>query len=420
METQVRERNTGTARATRARRLASVAVAAATTLTAAAACSSSSSSGAANSDEIVIGAIGSYSGRTASTIGPGRAGIQTWADAVNAGGGIKGKKVKLIIEDDAGDATTALAEVKKLVEQDHAAAIVSDNSVSTPTWAPYVEQKQIPVVGGFSLTPPFYTSPMFFPDGASTPAETYAELEVAKSFGPKVASYVCAESPNCAALSAMQNKIAIDAGVDLVINQAVSSTAPSYQPQCQASKSAQAKSIIVLVPVRPVVEQCRTLGMNVGFVSGGGNVTADVLESPAAQGLKNVDNRYPLYIDAIAEKTADGRAFEAAVAKYDPSVQGNVQPFFSASYIDGLLFQAAVEASNSSDVTSQSVLAGLYALPHGFDLDGLTPPLNFVKGKPTVINCAFLTEIENGKWAPSDHLSVCAPQALTTQLAEQG
>ncbi|WP_236789623.1 ABC transporter substrate-binding protein [Amycolatopsis sp. GM8] len=386
------------------------------TLTAAAACGSS---GSASPDEIVIGAIGSYTGRTASTIGPAKDGIQMWADSVNAAGGIKGKKVKLFIEDDAGNATTALAKVKELVEKDHVSAIVSDNSVPSPTWSQYVEQKQIPVIGGFSLTPPFYTSPMFFPTGASTAAQTYVELQVAKSFGPKVASYVCAESPNCAALSAQQDEVAHDVGVDLVINQKVSSTAPSYVPQCQAAKDAGAQSMIIKVPVRPVAEQCRTLGMPIGYVSGGGNVTADVLQSPAGQGLKNVDNRYPLYVDAIAQRTPAGQAFEDAVTKFAPSVKGNVQPFFSAAYIDGMLFKAAVEASNSDNVTSESVLAGLYALPQGFDLGGFTPPLNITKGQPTVTNCAFLTQIENGKWAPSDQLKVCAPQDLVTSLAKQ-
>ncbi|GAA1850650.1 hypothetical protein GCM10009836_33190 [Pseudonocardia ailaonensis] len=367
----------------------------------------------------MIGSIGSYTGRTASTIGPARDGIQMWADSVNAAGGIKGKKVKLIIEDDAGNATTALAKVKELVEQDHVSAIVSDNSVPSPTWSQYVEQKKIPVVGGFSLTPPFYTSPMFFPTGASTSAQTYAELEVAKTFGPKVASYVCAESPNCAALSALQDQVAATVGVDLVINQKVSSTAPSYAPQCQASMAAGANSMIIKVPVRPVIEQCRTLGTPMGFVSGGGNVTADVLASPAAQGLKNVDNRYPLYVDAIAARTEPGRAFTQAVATLAPALQGKVQPFYSAAYIDGMLFKAAVEASGSEQVTPESVLAGLYALPQGFDLGGLIPPLTIVKDKPTVTNCSFLTEIKDGQWAPADQLTVCAPQELTTRLAQQ-
>ncbi|MFC4950041.1 ABC transporter substrate-binding protein [Pseudonocardia sp. GCM10023141] len=378
-----------------------------------------SSSAPGASGEIVIGAIGSYTGRTAATIGPAPDGIQAWAQAVNDAGGINGKKVKLLVEDDAGNATSALAKVKQLVERDHVIAIVSDNSVSTPAWAQYVEQKQIPVLGGFALTPPFSESAMFFPTGASYITQTYAEIEVAKSFGPKVASYVCAESPNCAALSALQNKVVTDAGVDLVINQTASSTAPSYVPQCQAAKDAGANAMIIKVPVRAVAEQCRKLGMQLGFVSGGGNVTADVLTSDAAQGLKNVDDSYPLFIDAIAEKTDSGRAFQAFVAKYAPTVRGKVSPFFSAAYIHGKLFEAAVEASHSDEVTSASILEGRYALPPDFTLDGLTAPLNYQTGQPTVVNCAYVDEIKNGAWAPGDQLQVCAPQALVNRLAQQ-
>ncbi|MFC4949813.1 ABC transporter substrate-binding protein [Pseudonocardia sp. GCM10023141] len=400
---------------TRAFRIATAAIAAALVLSGAAACSSSASGA---SDEIVIGAIGSYSGRTAATIGPARVAIEAWAESVNAEGGINGKRIKLLVEDDAGNATQALAKVKKLVERDRVTAIVSDNSVASPAWSQYVEQQQIPVIGGIASTPPFSQSPMFFPTGASYVALTYVELEVAKSaFGPKVATYVCAESPTCTALSQMQNEFVGDLGVDLVINQAASSTAPSYVPQCQAAKDAGADAMIIKVPVRPVIEQCRTLGMQTGFISGGGNITPDVLASGASQGLRNVDDHYPLFIDAIAERTEAGRAFQEFVAKYAPDFRGKVTPYFSAAYIHGKLFEAAVKAAPAGEVTSASILDGLYALPADFTLDGLTPPLNFRKGEPHPINCAFLDEIRDGRWVPSDRLQVCAPKALITRLA---
>jgi hypothetical protein len=44
------------------------------------------------------------------------------------------------------------------------------------------------------------------------------------------------------------------------------------------------------------------------------------------------------------------------------------------------------------------VTSGMYALPQGTTLGGLTPPLHFKKGQPTTNGCFFYMGIKNGKF----------------------
>ena len=117
-------------------------------------------------------------------------------DSVNASGGIKGRQIKLIVEDDQGDATKSQADIRQLVQVDHVLAIVSPEAGRTESgWASYVEQQHIAVVGGESDTPVWFTNPSFFPSGAtvltSLEMQAYAVKAAGKtSFG----AVYCAES----------------------------------------------------------------------------------------------------------------------------------------------------------------------------------------------------------------------------------
>src|ERR1700751_4926990 len=98
--------------------------------------STSSPAVASSGSDLVIGTIGNFSG-------PGGeashlAGLQAWVDSVNASGGIKGRQIKLIVEDDQGDATTSQADIRQLVRVDHVLAIVSPEAGGTESgWASY-------------------------------------------------------------------------------------------------------------------------------------------------------------------------------------------------------------------------------------------------------------------------------------------
>lgn len=79
----------------------------------------------ANSDEIVIGAMGPLTGNVAIYGISALNGVKLAVDEINANGGIAGKQIKLLIEDEKGDTQEAVNVYNKLVEGG-ANAIIGD------------------------------------------------------------------------------------------------------------------------------------------------------------------------------------------------------------------------------------------------------------------------------------------------------
>lgn len=86
-------------------------------------------------EPVVIGAIFSVTGQAGAPLGePEKITAQMLEERVNAQGGINGRPLKIIIEDDASDESKAVMACKKLIEQDKVIAIVGP-TLSGPTLA---------------------------------------------------------------------------------------------------------------------------------------------------------------------------------------------------------------------------------------------------------------------------------------------
>src|SRR5687768_1552553 len=104
--------------------------------------------------EIVIGYYGDLTGRTASFGVSTKNGVEMAADEINKAGGIMGRKVRVIVEDDQGEPNKAATVVSKLVNQDKVAAVLgevaSSNSLAA---APKAQEAKIPMISPSSTNP---------------------------------------------------------------------------------------------------------------------------------------------------------------------------------------------------------------------------------------------------------------------------
>jgi branched-chain amino acid transport system substrate-binding protein len=102
-------------------------------------------------DSITFGQAAVLEG-PASALGQGmRAGIQAAFDEVNARGGVHGRKLKLVSRDDGYEPDRAIAETKKLIEEDKVFALIG--AVGTPTSAaaqPIATAAHVPFIGPFT------------------------------------------------------------------------------------------------------------------------------------------------------------------------------------------------------------------------------------------------------------------------------
>jgi branched-chain amino acid transport system substrate-binding protein len=130
------------------------------------------------SDTIVIGSYGPITGPAAFLGLGGRDGASIAIDQINAAGGIHGRKLKMIFEDDGFSPAKALTAVKKLVEQDKVFMIMG-LSGSNPTIGTldYARDNKIPsyiaIASAPQVTHPF--SRYLF-RGASTESARFGEL----------------------------------------------------------------------------------------------------------------------------------------------------------------------------------------------------------------------------------------------------
>jgi branched-chain amino acid transport system substrate-binding protein len=103
---------------------------------------------------IKIGVYGDLTGQTSSFGQSTRNGSQMAADEINAAGGINGRQVQLIHEDDQGEPGKAATVVAKLINQDQVRALIgevaSSNSIAA---APNAQQAQVPMISPSSTNP---------------------------------------------------------------------------------------------------------------------------------------------------------------------------------------------------------------------------------------------------------------------------
>lgn len=105
-------------------------------------------------DAIVIGEYVSLTGSTATFGQSTNNGIQIALDEINAAGGILGRKVKVIVEDDQGKPEQAVTAVLKLIQRDRVVAILGEvASARSLAAAPVCQQNGIPMLTPSSTNP---------------------------------------------------------------------------------------------------------------------------------------------------------------------------------------------------------------------------------------------------------------------------
>lgn len=139
-------------------------------------------------DRIVLGQAAVFSGPAAQLGIQMRNGVKAYLDYVNAQGGVHGRKIELVTEDDRYETSVAPAASRKLIEEHKVFALIG--YVGTPTGVahlPVVNRARVPLVGMFTgaevLRVPF--SRYIFHVRASYYDETEKIVEQVVSIGGK-------------------------------------------------------------------------------------------------------------------------------------------------------------------------------------------------------------------------------------------
>ncbi|HSD11472.1 MAG TPA: ABC transporter substrate-binding protein [Candidatus Binatia bacterium] len=105
-------------------------------------------------DEIVVGEFASLTGGTATFGRSSDAGVQLAVEEINAAGGLLGKKVRVVVEDDQSKPEEARTAVLKLLKQDEVVAVLGEVASSRSlAAAPECQRAAVPMISPASTNP---------------------------------------------------------------------------------------------------------------------------------------------------------------------------------------------------------------------------------------------------------------------------
>lgn len=117
-------------------------------------CSKKNSTSPENGEFIVVGEVGSMTGNEATFGISTHNGITLAFEQINAAGGVKGKKLKVIALDNQGKPEEAATAVTKLITQDKVVAILGEVASSRSlAMAPIAQANKIPMISPSSTNP---------------------------------------------------------------------------------------------------------------------------------------------------------------------------------------------------------------------------------------------------------------------------
>ncbi len=367
-----------------------------------AAATGGSAGGAASSSgsTIALGNVGTYSGVIGAVFSGAQQTMGVWQAYVNSHGGLNGHPVHVYIEDDGSDPSTSVSDVEQEVTQDHVIAFVGNlMPLTVQASVPYLQQQDIPVIGGDASSATWWQSPVLFPQGSSDIGSDQAVFTIkaaaAKGY-TKMGVVYCVEDPTCSngIQSLIQPGGGSQAGVTTVYSSSISITQPDFTAQCLDAKQAGATFIYFAGDgdsLMRMANDCAAQGYKPLYVGDSIAITANLASNANLNGLLAGQTNFP-WVDSYTPAQA---TYQQAVKQYDPQLASSATT--AAEWAAGMLAVAA-DKDLTATPTSAEFFQGLWSIKDN-NLGGLAPPLTFNQGgNATPSNCFFLMTLQNGQF----------------------
>jgi branched-chain amino acid transport system substrate-binding protein len=355
---------------------------------------------------IKIGFITDLSGDGSSNYFDAANGPKAAFDALNAAGGIDGRKIDLVVADTASSPTGALTAAQDLVSKG-VFGIVADSSFFFGAYK-YLQQAGIPVTGGVADGPEWGLQPntnMFNYEGGVDPGEPANTLDglFFKSVGAtNVAGFAYGISPasidSIKDLKESLNAVGIKMGYE---NLSVPFGAIDFTADALAMKHAgvngatcscvQTTNIALAVGAKQEGIPLKAALMFSGVDS---SLFADATAVSAAQGTY-----WPSEIVPIGLNNPATNAFVANLQKYDPSYKGGYPDYGIISAYAGADVMIEGLQVAGQNPTRQSFINNMLKVSSWNDNGLLASPVGFNHfGKADPTSCEYFTEVEGDQF----------------------
>ncbi len=344
------------------------------------------------SDEIKIGEVGSMTGNEATFGISTHNGIELAIRQINAAGGVKGKKLRVISLDDQGKPEEAATAVTRLITLDKVAAILGEVASSRSlAMAPIAQQYKIPMVTPSSTNPKVteqgdYIFRVCFIDpfqGHVMAKFAYSVLKV-----KKVAILRDIKNDYSVGLANFFTDTFKKDGGEIVIDQSYSAGDIDFKSQLTSIRSKNPEAIFIpgyYTEVGLIARQARELGVNVPLLGGDG------WDSPKLKeiGGQAVENTYFSNHYSVEEKSPHVQEF---ITKFKEAF-GVIPDGLAAMGYDA----ARVLADSMSRATTLSGVDIRSALAATRDFLGVTGKIS-IDANRNAVKSAVILKVSGGEY----------------------
>lgn len=321
-------------------------------------------------DAYVVGVTGALTGPPASTYAPAIEALRIYVDRVNAAGGVNGKKINLVVQDDSAEPSKAAANAKKLLTEDNAVLML--NASLSSTYAPVIAEAKnagVPLMFASSVCPKDVYPPAQPGEFCTTAFASTYDSRAALSFVKETATAPVKIGFAAMAIPLSRGEIdfaesqAPALGMTAVDKEIIPPPTADYTPYATKIKDAGANWVFSWAPWVTQVrtfEALRRLGWSGDYITWAHIEAEDELKRIKDPKLY-VIGANALFEDALPIQKQIAEAAKQAGSKYKPEQM-------TEGWVAGMVIEAALKGSGPA-ATPAAIQASMQNLT--VDLKGL-------------------------------------------------
>lgn len=333
-------------------------------------------------------------------------GAKIAADEINAKGGVLGKKIELVIEDNKSNPTEAAAVAEKLITSDKVPVMMGAwGSSLTLATMPKLEEYSVPMLVETSSSGKITTSgnPHVFRISPPSAIEAASFGPLASKLGIKKVDFLVINNDWGRGAAADFSKMFKEKGIDVGLVETMDANAQDMSAQLAKLKASDADTIMITAAVDQLTllfKQMAALGMKKRIITTGGSQNPDQIVAqagPTANGTMHIVTFAPWW----PQKSPNPQAAEYFIGEWKKRGYDFAGTTESFRGYDGIrTIAAAIQAGGATDPAS--IEKGLWKV----EIVGLNGPIKFQKSGPAGKESGqskpevYLIEIADGKIEP--------------------
>jgi branched-chain amino acid transport system substrate-binding protein len=360
--------------------------------------------GAASAQETIkIGVTQPLTGAFAASGNYVAQGAKIAEDAINAQGGVLGRKIQLVIEDNKSNPTEAAATVEKLIGRDKVPVLMGAwSSTLTLAVMPKLMEYQVPMLVETSSSGKITTSgnPYIFRISPTSEMEARAFQPMVKAFNIRKADFLATNNDFGLGASQEFSSMLKKEGVQVGVMETMDPKATDFSAQLAKIKNSGSDTLFVTTAVEQItliLKQAKEQQVKARLITTGGSNSPDQLiqqAGEAANGSYHLVFFTPWFPEAV--KNPDlAKRFVAEWQKRGHHVGGLTEGFRGWDGVHTIV--EAIKAAGKPD--AKAIQAALWNVK----VKGINGDIAFIKqgpaGKESAQNVpsVYVVKIENGK-----------------------